>query len=598
MKVAHFASLRTRLYLLVLLTALPGWVLVFYTASEQKQSAVRAIHRDALRTARSAADQEARILGEGRQVLITMADFFLENRDDPMRCQHFFGRLLNGSRGYANLGAVGPDGEPICSARPLPAGTNLSRHHWFLRAKEFRDFAMGGYHLSSVGDEPVLYLAEPVLDETRQPVAVVFAALNLDWLNRLGFSTLADLPDRSTFIQIDQDGVALSYDPQTREWSEKAPVAIDILKDILNRKSGVLEARGTDGIPRLFAFAPLASALNNRQIILIIAMPRAVSFAAANRDLTRNLGLLGAVTLLALLFAWKGSEVFMLRQVRALASASRRLADGDLSARTGRMEGQDELSRLSRTFDEMALALESLHAAEKMAGEEIRQSREQLRRLTNHLQAVREEERTRIARELHDQFGQTLSVLKMDLAWLAKHLPGPVEPSLQEKLAAMGSVIDATLHVLHRVCTELRPVILDDFGLAAAIQWQTEDFQNRTGIACRLVLDSEATSLTREESTAVFRIFQEILTNVVRHAAAGEVVIRLREEDNRLMLEVADDGKSITDAQIDSPTSLGLVGMRERVQALHGTIQFAGNTLKGTRVTVSVPITGRTVSHA
>ncbi|MFZ0132217.1 MAG: ATP-binding protein [Desulfobacterales bacterium] len=596
MKVAHFASLRTRLYLLVLLTALPGWVLVFYTASEQKQSAVRAIYRDTQRTARSAADQEARILGEARQVLITMADFFLENRDDPIRCQHFFERLLNGSRGYANLGAVGPDGEPIFSARPLPAGTNLSRHHWFLRAKEFRDFAMGGYHLSST-NEPVLFLAEPVLDKTRKPVAVVFAALNLDWLNRLGFSTLIDLPDRSTVIQIDQAGVTLSYDPHTGEWSEKAPVNADILKNVLARESGVLEAKGADGVPRLFAFAPLASSLNNRQIILIIAMPRAVAFAAANRNLTRNLSLLGAVTLLALLIAWKGSEVFMLRQVRAMSSASRRLADGDLSARIGLVEGQDELSQLSRTFDEMALALESLHAAEKMAGEEIRQSREQLRHLTNHLQEVREEERTRIARELHDQFGQALSVLKMDLAWLAKHRPGP-DHFVQTKLDAMGSIIDATLHVLHRVCTELRPVILDDFGLAAAIQWQTEDFQSRTGIACDLILESEAENLTQEESTAVFRIFQEILTNVARHAAASEVVIRLREEDDRLMLEVADNGKGITDALIDSATSLGLVGMRERVYALDGTIQFAGNTPKGTRVTVAVPIAGRTVSYA
>lgn len=597
MKVAHFASLKTRLYLLVLLTALPGWVLVFYTASEQKERAVRAIHRDALRTARSAVDQEARILGEARQLLITMADFFLENQDDPIRCRQFFERSLNRSQGYANLGAVGPDGDPICSARPLPAGTNLAQRHWFQRAKEFRDFAMGGYHLSSAGDEPVLYLAEPVLDKNRPPVAVVFAALNLDWLNRLGFSTLGDLPDRSTVIQIDQAGVTLSYDPHTGEWSEKAPVNAEILKDVLARESGVLEAKGADGVPRLFAFAPLASSLNNRQIILIITMPRAVAFAAANRNLTRNLSLLGAVTLLALLFAWKGSEVFMLRQVRAMSSASRRLADGDLSARIGLVEGQDELSQLSRTFDEMALALESLHAAEKLAGEEIRQSRQQLRHLTNHLQAVREEERTRIARELHDQFGQALSVLKMDLAWLAKHRPGP-DHVVQTKLDAMGSIIDATLHVLHRVCTELRPVILDDFGLAAAIQWQTEDFQSRTGIACDLILESEAENLTQEESTAVFRIFQEILTNVLRHAAASEVVIRLREEDDRLMLEVADNGKGVTDAQIDSPASLGLVGMRERVFALDGTIKFAGNTPQGTRVAVAVPIGGKAVSHA
>jgi signal transduction histidine kinase len=261
------------------------------------------------------------------------------------------------------------------------------------------------------------------------------------------------------------------------------------------------------------------------------------------------------------------------------------------------VEGEDELSRLARAFDEMAAALENLHEVEQQAAEKIRQSREQLRHLANHLQKVREEERTRIARELHDQFGQTLSVLKMDLAWLAKHLPGP-DQSLQAKLDAMGAVIDATLQVLHRVCTELRPVILDDFGLAAAIQWQTEDFQGRTGIACSVILDTEADKLTQDESTALFRIFQETLTNTLRHASATEISVRLWEEDARLMLEIADNGKGIANTEISSPTSLGLIGMRERVYGINGSIQFTGIQDKGTRVTVAIPLNGKRVSHA
>ena len=162
----------------------------------------------------------------------------------------------------------------------------------------------------------------------------------------------------------------------------------------------------------------------------------------------------------------------------------------------------------------------------------------------------------------------------------------------------MGAVIDATLQVLHRVCTELRPVILDDFGLAAAIQWQAEDFQSRTGITCCVILDTEADQLTQDESTAVFRIFQETLTNVLRHAAATEISGRLWEEDHQLMLEVKDNGKGITDTEISNPTSLGLVGMRERVYGINGTIQFSGTQDKGTRVTVAVPVNGKAVSHA
>jgi signal transduction histidine kinase len=411
------------------------------------------------------------------------------------------------------------------------------------------------------------------------------------------FDVPNDLPQGATIIQIDQEGDSLSYDPDNATWSQRAAIDADVVKVVLSRKFGFLEAASIDGIPRIYAFSPLAGPLKKNQIILVTSIPSKIAFAAANRALARNLSLLGVATLLALLFVWKGSEVFILRQVRAMTAASRRLAGGDLTARIGPVEGEDELSRLARAFNEMAAALENLHEVEQQAAEKIRQSREQLRHLANHLQRVREEERTRIARELHDQFGQTLSVLKMDLAWLAKHLPGP-NPSLQAKLDAMGSVIDATLQVLHRVCTELRPVILDDFGLAAAIQWQTEDFQGRTGIVCSVILDTEADKLTQDESTALFRIFQETLTNTLRHASATEIGVRLWEEENQLMLEIADNGKGIASTEISSPTSLGLIGMRERVYGINGSIQFTGIQDKGTRVTVAVPLNGKTVSHA
>jgi signal transduction histidine kinase len=597
MKISHFASLKTRLYILILITALPGWALGIYNASEQKRDAVRAIHQNALRTARLAAVQEARVLDETQQLLMTMADFFLENRDEPIKFCSFVHRTLNRTVGYANFGAVRPDGKLICSAHPFPSGPDLAQRHWFVRAKEFRDFAIGEYHLGYDQEAPVLFLAQPVLDQKKQLVAILFAALDLDGLDRMVADVLTDLPQGATIIQIDQEGDSLSYDPLNATWSQRAVIDADVVKAVLSRKFGFLEAASIDGIPRIYAFSPLAGPLKKNQIILVTSIPSKIAFAAANRALARNLSLLGVATLLALLFVWKGSEVFILRQVRAMTAASRRLAGGDLTARIGPVEGEDELSRLARAFNEMAAALENLHEVEQQAAEKIRQSREQLRHLANHLQRVREEERTRIARELHDQFGQTLSVLKMDLAWLAKHLPGP-NPSLQAKLDAMGSVIDATLQVLHRVCTELRPVILDDFGLAAAIQWQTEDFQGRTGIVCSVILDTEADKLTQDESTALFRIFQETLTNTLRHASATEIGVRLWEEENQLMLEIADNGKGIARTEISSPTSLGLIGMRERVYGINGSIQFTGIQDKGTRVTVAVPLNGKTVSHA
>jgi signal transduction histidine kinase len=597
MKISHFASLKTRLYVLVLVTALPGWALVIYSASEQKLGAVRAIHQKAVQTARFAADREARVLEEAQQLLMTLADSFLQDHRDPIQCRNLFNRVLSRSRGYTNFGAVRPDGQLICSARPVAGGPDVAQSHWFVRTKEFQDFAIGDYHLGYDQEEPVLYLAEPVLDQNQQLVAVLFATVDLDWLNRIAFDALPDLPPDSTIIQIDQEGDRVSYDPVTATWSPRAPLTADVAKVVLTRNSGFLEAEDMGGIPRIYAFAPLEGPFKQKQIVLITAIPRNIAFAHVNRTLIRNLSLLGAVTLLALLFVWKGSDIFILRQVRTMVAASRQLAAGDLSVRIGPVGGHDELSQLARVFDDMAIALEKLLEVERQTGKEIRQSREQLRHLTNHLQKVREEERARIARELHDQFGQALSVLKMDLAWLAKHQHSR-DQSMQAKLDSMGAVIDSTLPVLHRVCTELRPVILDDFGLAAAIQWQTDDFQSRTGIACKVILDSEAGRLTQDQSTALFRIFQETLTNVLRHAAATEISVRLREEDGQVLLEVADNGKGITDTEINSPTSLGLIGMRERVYELNGAVRFSGTPGKGTRVTVAIPVHGKAVSHA
>ena len=194
MKISHFASLKTRLYVLILITALPVWALGIYNASEQKRDAVRAIHQSALRTAHLAADQEARLLGEAQRLLMTMADFFQEGYGDPIKCRNFFDRILDRSQGYANFGAVRPDGKLVCSAHPVPAGSDLSQRHWFAWAKEFKDFAIGDYHLGYDQEEPVLFLAQPVLDQNQQLVVVLFAALDLDGLNRMVFDVLTDLP--------------------------------------------------------------------------------------------------------------------------------------------------------------------------------------------------------------------------------------------------------------------------------------------------------------------------------------------------------------------------------------------------------------------
>ncbi len=228
-------------------------------------------------------------------------------------------------------------------------------------------------------------------------------------------------------------------------------------------------------------------------------------------------------------------------------------------------------------------------AERRRAEEHLRKSEENLRALAAHLQSVREEEWTRIAREIHDELGQSLTGLKMDLTWVANRLPGD-QRALAEKTKSMFGLIDDTIQSVRKIASRLRPEVLDQLGLTAAIGWQAADFRKRTGIRCKLSLLSQTPTLDRERSTAAFRIFQELLTNVARHANATRIDVALRIESGALVLTVEDNGKGIAESAIDDPKSLGLLGMRERVLPFGGSIEIAGARNKGTNVRVSIPL--------
>ena len=244
---------------------------------------------------------------------------------------------------------------------------------------------------------------------------------------------------------------------------------------------------------------------------------------------------------------------------------------------------ENDVMVMETVADQIAVALENarLYEAEHAA-------RQQLRDLASYLQNTREEERTRIAREIHDEFGQMITALKMDLSWLIKRLPQD-EPELSRKADAMSETIDETLYNVRRISSELRPGILDDLGLAAAIEWQAETFSERSGILCELDLDEEGDDLDRQLATALFRILQEALTNVARHADASWVRVDLDVEPREVTLTVEDDGRGITQAELTDVESLGLMGMRERARALGGALTLEGRPSAGTTVIARIP---------
>jgi PAS domain S-box-containing protein len=227
--------------------------------------------------------------------------------------------------------------------------------------------------------------------------------------------------------------------------------------------------------------------------------------------------------------------------------------------------------------------------AQKQAEEALYRSREELRALAARLQAVREEERSVLAREIHDELSGSLTALKMDLSLLPDRAAKNHNLFL-EKLRSMSGLIDRTLARVHTIVTELRPVVLDKLGLIPAIEWQAREFQERSGIVCETHLPAEEISLDSDRATAVFRIFQEALTNVARHADATRIIVELRNEAGSLILTVRDNGKGIDEKMIFAHHSMGLLGMRERALSFGGTAEVTALPGHGTLVSVKVPI--------
>lgn len=225
----------------------------------------------------------------------------------------------------------------------------------------------------------------------------------------------------------------------------------------------------------------------------------------------------------------------------------------------------------------------------KNAEKESQHMNEQLRQLSSHIQNLREKERTDIAREIHDELGQQLTSLKMDASWL-KNKTEKEFPQFYEKSLNMIHAVNETIQTVRRIATELRPGVLDDFGLVAALEWQMEEFKLKTGFTCSLVIDTINESFERDISTTVFRIFQESLTNITRHANATEVKAKLYEENNFLVLEIIDNGKGISEARLNNKISLGILGMKERAFMHEGTLSIFPLTKGGTGVTLKIPL--------
>jgi PAS domain S-box-containing protein len=221
--------------------------------------------------------------------------------------------------------------------------------------------------------------------------------------------------------------------------------------------------------------------------------------------------------------------------------------------------------------------------------QELEQSRKQLRELSNHLQTAREAERSKISREIHDELGASLTALKMDLSWHGDRL-AKSDPKLAEKMADMINKVDECIGTVRKIATDLRPSILDNLGLWAAIEWQAQELQNRMKIPCDLKMSVQDLDMPQEEATAIFRIFQETLTNVARHSSATRVTIQVDATEHDVHMKISDNGKGMSEAELLNTQSLGLLGMYERAHTFGGEFSIRSEPGEGTVVSVHMPV--------
>lgn len=253
---------------------------------------------------------------------------------------------------------------------------------------------------------------------------------------------------------------------------------------------------------------------------------------------------------------------------------------------------QDEIAGLKKDIKKLQ---QQIFKSKKREIELIH-SLDKLRSLSTYLQQNRESERITIAREIHDELGQSLTALKLNLNWLLNHIPDEYE-YLKQKIDAMSEIVDSTITTVKTICTDLRPGILDDFGILEALKWQANRFQDTMGINCDIFSVPSEINLDKNKSTTIFRIFQEVLTNVARHANATSVKAALKLESHSVILLVKDNGTGISKDRIGGYKSLGLMGMKERARSIGGQFKITGTKGKGTTVTVKIPIENKVRSE-
>lgn len=578
-------SLRGRLLFLICLATLPAVLFAFFVAENERAAALARMERDALHLARLASREHAHQLQGSRELLSWLgAKLAREGLQSPIvRDPGFVQALLAGHPQLANIGVLSPAGEVLASAYPLPSYRSWSDNPAYVAALRSEDVVSGTYLVSPIFERPTLNHAFAARNAGNEVMAVLFDGIDLGWLARI--EDQSGSPEGfSLFIVDSADTILAQGSPSDENLPVGGGVRVPGLSALPTSRHGRVLEIGDSGVRRYFLAAPLQQAPG---LLVAVAMPHDRVVGQANSAFYRALLALGVITLFTIAAVFIAAELGILRGLRSLARVAQRFGAGDLSVRARVPRTHDELAAVAKAFNEMADSLAARHrdAVEAQA---------RLRALASRLHVAREAEAVRIARELHDELGQVLTSLKIDLSRLPTHCPPgglalPCAAALEGGVASMSGRIEAAVDFVRRISSDLRPGVLDKLGLTAALDWQAREIETRTGLAVQVEADVDDGALDERVSVTLFRIAQEALNNVIRHAGAALVEIGLVATEEDTVLTVSDDGHGIPSAAVDNRDSLGIIGMRERAALVGGKLAILGRPGQGTTVTVTVP---------
>lgn len=586
MPVLPLSSLRARLLFLIALATLPALIFVFFAAVNEGSAQFARAKEDAFHLANLASREHRQQIQGARELLRWLGDKLAQEGTKSMLFTDpdFIQALLAGHPQLANIGILSPDGEVLASAYPLPHFPAMRNNPAFIAALESNDVATGRYIVSPIFEQPTLNHAYAVRDADGHVICVLFTGLNLNWLSEM--AAQIDFPGPFSLLIADRTGQVLAYAGTTkREIASADGLRIPEIAILSETKRGQRLEIGGAGVHRYFVAAPMGE---DPDLYVAVSLSHAQVLRLSNSAFYRTLGALGLLTLFTAAVVYIAAELAVLRALRSLAKTVTRFGRGDLSARVVPLRGYNELASVARAFNDMADSLAAQHR-------EALEAQAQLRALSDRLRQVREAESARIARELHDEIGQLLTSLKFELS----HLPARCDRNaegdscaqdLSNSVDAMNQRIAGALEFVRRISSELRPSVLDKLGLAAALEWQARELESQTGLVIHVEAVDVEPILDELVSVTLFRIAQEALTNIVRHAEAAMANVHLYRTACELVLEVEDNGKGFTASVVEPGQSLGIVGMRERALLINGQLIIEGTPGQGTRVRVCVPL--------